>query len=134
MRFGALINDYTLMKTPRSFALAAVTSLILLTGAATSAMAADELVQPMSSSQCGSGQFCLWSATLYGGTFYGTSTSVDSSPGWTAKAVYNRTSHAVRVYSGASGSGSSTCFAPGASSGAMTLSAGSIRVLSATSC
>lgn len=134
MRFAPPTDAFMHVKTPRTVTLAVLASVLLLPLGAGAALGDDDILQPQSSSQCASGRFCLWSGTAYTGTFFSTTTSVDSGPGWTAKPVYNRTTRAVRVYSGTAGGGSSTCFAPGASSASVTVAAASIRVLSTTTC
>ena len=50
------------------------------------------------------------------------------------KALLKGGRHAVRLYSGTAGGGTSQCFAPGAMSASASLVAGSVRVLTTTTC
>ncbi|WP_081444517.1 peptidase inhibitor family I36 protein [Xylanimonas cellulosilytica] len=91
-------------------------------------------IAPTSSAQCATGKFCLWSGAAYTGTFFAASSSVDVQGLSAARAVWNRSNTAVRVYTGAGGSGSYSCFAAGTQIASTTLTAGSIRVQSSTAC
>ncbi|RYV52995.1 peptidase inhibitor family I36 protein [Pengzhenrongella frigida] len=95
-----------------------------------------DLVGPMSSSQCASGTFCLWSSALYAGSFWSTSSqSLVNVGGVTgARSLWNRTGFAVRVYSAAGGGGSSSCFAPGTQKSQVALASFSVKVLTTTAC
>lgn len=96
--------------------------------------AADE-VAPAVAGDCGVSQFCLWSGAFYSGTFTETTSTTAVAVGFSpARSVWNRSSHAAVVYSGPSGTGTATCFAPGAQAGSVSVVAGSMRVLTTTSC
>lgn len=94
-----------------------------------------ELVQAMSSDQCSNSFFCLWSGSSYTGAFTQTVSTVPAPVNsTTAKSVWNRTSKAVRVYSGTGATGSSVCYGPDARSASISITSRSIVVQSGTSC
>ncbi len=135
--------DLTLASPPRprpSRAAAALLTALLVAVtwavAPTSARADDDVAEPYALSQCTSGRFCLWSGAVYTGSFFSTtSTSVVGTGNVSrAQSLWNRTGKAVRVYTGSGGSGSSTCFAPGAQAATTSLQSGSAQVLATTSC
>lgn len=92
-------------------------------------------VQMLSISQCGARSFCLWSNSGFTGTFTQTTspgpTAVSST---TSRSVLNKTGRAVRVFSGANGTGSSVCYAPNAQFSSVSITSRSIVVLSGTAC
>ena len=119
------------MRVVALLALAASSALVAAPGLA------DEPVDgaPASVGQCGSSQFCVWSNAAYAGTFqFVSSTTVKATGMTTARAVWNRSSKAAVVYSGTSGTGTTTCFAPGTKVSSTTAPAKSFRLLSSTSC
>ena len=121
----------------RAFFITLLALITALAGAPTFAGAAQPSTVewgPMSSSQCASGRFCLWSGAIYTGNFFNTTASADVSGMAVAASVWNRTSKAVRVYSSAGGGGSSTCFAPGAQVASTSLAARSVRISTTTTC
>lgn len=121
--------------TARHRATAAVVLALALLGSSAGAAAADDDVTPYSLSQCTTSAFCVWSAAAYQGSIVKTtSTSPVSVPFDWVSSVWNRSSFAARVYSGAGGTGSSVCYAPGAQVASVHVAAGSIRVLTTTSC
>jgi hypothetical protein len=90
-----------------------------------------------SSSQCASGQFCVWSGSLFGGTIWPTSASgtVEApSAVRNSASVLNLNAHAVRVYSGAGATGSSVCYLPGANLASTAVTVGSVRILTTSAC
>lgn len=88
-----------------------------------------------SSSQCAAGRFCLWSGTGYSGTFWSTATTGLQSTGVTsAGSVWNRMSVDVRTYSGAGGTGTSTCWNAGAQAPTVSVGSASVRTMTATTC
>ncbi|WP_081784961.1 peptidase inhibitor family I36 protein [Cellulomonas sp. KRMCY2] len=91
-------------------------------------------VAPASSAQCSAGRACLWSGTLYTGTIFSTTVSGNVSGMTVAGSIWNRTSTAVRVYSAAGGSGSSTCIAPGGQLASTSVAARSVKVMTVTTC
>jgi len=92
-----------------------------------------EDVAPASSGQCPSGSLCVWDGTTYSGTFASTSTSAYKATGiTTAKSVWNHSSYAAEVYSSTLGSGTPTCYAPGAMIPSTSAGAKSFRVLLGT--
>lgn len=111
----------------------AAPALALLTLTATTVPAHAASVEPLSSSACAAGRMCLWGNANYLGTFVSTTTSADMTLS-IARSAWNRTSKAVRVHSGRSGGGSSTCFPPGAQVPSTTLAALSVTVLSTARC
>ncbi|NKY38693.1 hypothetical protein HGA02_03885 [Cellulomonas septica] len=113
--------------------LIAITAAALLATAGVPAVASD--IAPASTSQCAAAAFCVWGATGYAGTFASTtSTSVSSTGISTAKSVWNRSARAAVVYSGAGGTGTAKCFAPGAMVASTTAGAASFRILSTATC
>ncbi|MBN9609256.1 MAG: peptidase inhibitor family I36 protein [Actinobacteria bacterium] len=112
--------------------LASAFVLVMLAVSALSAHAAT--VGPFTSSACPANNMCLWSGAAFTGAFFNTMTSTDIPTLSVAKSVWNRTAKAVRVYSSAGGSGSSTCFAPGTQVSSTTLTARSVVVLPSTTC
>jgi hypothetical protein len=92
-------------------------------------------VSPQSTNQCGASAFCVWSAAGYSGSFrQTTSTSAVAVSFSPVASVWNRSSHAARIYSGSGGTGSSVCYAPGAQVTGVHVTSASMRVLSTTSC
>ncbi|WP_425356581.1 hypothetical protein [Xylanimonas protaetiae] len=71
---------------------------------------------------------------MYAGTFYGTTGNQNVTGLSSAKSVWNRSGRAVRVFSGAAGTGTSQCFAAGVQSASVSVPAGSVRFLTTTSC
>lgn len=117
--------------------IAAIGAFALLFSFLTPAAQADDpvAIQPYSSSQCASGRFCLWSSASYSGSFWSIGTSgthaVSFSP---ARAVWNRTGVAVRVYSGSSGTGSWICYSSGAQVSSTSIPSGSVRTMTSATC
>lgn len=114
-------------------------SLVLATGLALTTSAAvaddDDAYAPLSTSQCTASRICLWTGASSTGLFASATSTIPVPTGFpTARSVWNRSSHAARVYSGVGGTGTSTCFAPGARTSSTLLPAASFRVLSSTSC
>ncbi|QAY63221.1 hypothetical protein ET495_08170 [Xylanimonas allomyrinae] len=103
-------------------------------GLASPAAASAPEVMPLSSASCAAGRFCLWSGSMYAGTFYGTTGNQNVTGLSSAKSVWNRSGRAVRVFSGAAGTGTSQCFAAGVQSASVSVPAGSVRFLTTTSC
>lgn len=91
------------------------------------------VLEPFASSDCPAGNACWWTGVNYTGalTYRASSTAVPLSA---ARSVRNRTTKAVRLYASTSGSGSSTCLAPGAQTAAVSLAVGYVRILGTTSC
>jgi len=90
---------------------------------------------PSSSAQCATGQLCVWASAGYVGRFAAVSSTTIKSTGMSlAGAVRNRSSKAAAVYSGASGSGTATCFAPGAQISSTSVAAASFRLLTTSTC
>lgn len=90
-------------------------------------------VEPLSSSQCGSGGFCIWSGVGYTGSF--SARTSDGTLGFTsAKSYWNRSSKAVRVYVSTSGSGTSTCIPAGLSQSSTALTVGYLDFLTTATC
>lgn len=95
----------------------------------------DDLVQAWSSDQCSNSFFCLWSGSNYTGAFTQTVSTVPAPVNATSsQSVWNRTTRAVRVYSGAGATGSSVCYGPNARSASISIASRSIVVQSGTSC
>lgn len=93
------------------------------------------ILEPLSFSQCLSGNVCVWSGTGYTGDFANTtSTSAANTGILTARSVANRSTKAARVYSGTGGSGSSVCLNPGDQSSSLSIGSQSMRILTVTSC
>lgn len=112
-----------------------VAALVFLVVAVSAPPAAGDGLDPQSSAQCGSGQFCVWSSAAYGGLFKGTaSTSAVNLSFATVRSVWNRSSKAARVYAGANGTGGWTCFAPGAQLASTTVPGQSVRLLATSTC
>lgn len=108
---------------------------LVLAGVAASPAAALDGAEPMSMSQCQAAQFCVWSGAGYTGTEVGTSgTSPVPTSFQTTHSVWNRSSYAARIYSESGGAGTSVCFAPGAEGSSVSVTSGSIRVLTTTAC
>ncbi|MDR2723348.1 MAG: peptidase inhibitor family I36 protein [Cellulomonadaceae bacterium] len=89
---------------------------------------------PRSSTQCATGQFCQWSTANYLGTVYTTTVSAKDTGMATARSVWNRTSKAVRVYSGVNYSGTSVCLKVGQQTPSTSLPAKSVKILSTATC
>lgn len=88
-----------------------------------------------SSSQCAAGRFCLWSGAGYSGTFWSTaSTGLQSTGVSSAGSVWNRMSVDVRTYSGAGGTGTTTCWNAGAQAPTVSVGSASVRTMTATTC
>ncbi|TKR21959.1 hypothetical protein FA014_19000 [Cellulomonas hominis] len=88
-----------------------------------------------SASQCAAGRFCLWSGPGYTGTFWSTaSTGLQNTGVTNAGSVWNRMSVDVRTYSGAGGTGSSTCWNVGAQVPVVSVGSASVRTMTATTC
>ncbi len=105
-----------------------------LVGMTTVPATADDLV-PAVSSDCGASQFCVWSGAFYSGNLKETTSTTAVSVGFSpVRSVWNRKSHAAVVYSGANGTGTETCHAPGDQFTSTSVVAGSTRVLTTTSC
>lgn len=114
---------------------ALVATLVAAVVGLTTAPATADDVTPAVMSDCGASQFCVWSGAFYSGSFAETTSTTAVSVGFSpVKAVWNRTSHAAAVYSGANGTGTATCYAPGAQVASTSVTAGSMRVLTTTSC
>lgn len=126
-------NDRTRTRLRAAGAAALLVGALLVAPASASA---DEDVEPFSLGQCSANHLCLWSATGYTGAFWQTiSTSVVNVSGMTtAKSLWNRSSHAARIYSGTGGSGSSVCVNPGTQTASTTIPAQSARILPGTAC
>lgn len=93
------------------------------------------ILEPLSFSQCLSGNVCVWSGTGYTGDFANTtSTSAVNTGVLTARSVANRSTKAARVYSGTGGTGSSVCLDPGDQSSSTSIGSQSMRILTVTSC
>lgn len=128
------------MTWTRKAVLPLVAALVLLAGSAASAAEdpttdTTDGVAPLSTSQCASGAFCVWSGASGSGSFESTTstTSRDLVIG-TVSSVWNRSSNAARIYSGSGGTGTSVCYAPGAYVASTSVAAGSFRLLLGTSC
>ncbi len=125
-----------------SWRLAAMVAVVGLLGfAPVSATASDEVGEPegiiqlFSESQCVSGNFCVWSAASYSGTFgKATSTSPASTGFSTGMSVWNRSSKAARVYSGTGGTGSWVCYTPSTKISSTSVPARSVALLSGSTC
>jgi hypothetical protein len=127
----------TVSSMRRRAAAVAVSVLALLAfGGMTPAMAADP-GSVSSSSECSAGRFCLWSGALYTGNFWSTTLTTPTNTTAVVKtslSVMNLTGKAVRVFSGIGGSGSSVCYTAGTSLPNTYVTAGSVQVLTGTSC
>lgn len=120
--------------TPRRLPFVTVLALALVGLAAAPGAAADG-PSPAVSSDCDASQFCVWSGSLYTGSLKETTSTTAVAVGFSpVKSVWNRTSHAAVVYSGTGGTGTATCYAPGAQVASVSVTAGSMRVLTTTSC
>ena len=92
-------------------------------------------IDARSLAQCGSGRICLWGAAGFAGTFWSTASSGTVASGiTTAGSVWNRRGTAVRLYSGAGGTGSWTCFAAGEQIPTGTYTVRSVTTMSSASC
>ncbi|WP_123372443.1 peptidase inhibitor family I36 protein [Cellulomonas sp. PhB150] len=122
--------------SPRRLLVASATITVSLAFAAICGPAsADEPASPASASQCPAAALCVWGGTFNSGSFGTTkSTTAVASGVSPAKSVWNRSTHAARVYSGAGGTGTSTCFEPGESVTSTSVGSVSFRVLSTTTC
>lgn len=123
----------------RRAAFVALLASVLVAAPASGVVAQDEDgggIAPASMGQCGASTFCLWSGSLYSGSFAGTaSTSLVNLPFVGAQSVWNRASKSALVYSGLNGTGTATCVTPGTQSGSVSIPARSMRVLTtATTC
>ena len=88
-----------------------------------------------SSSQCPSSSLCLWTGASYSGTFVSTfSTAVYNTGIVTARSVRNRALTAARIYSGTNGTGTTRCYAPGATVRSTAVTARSFRILGTSEC
>ncbi|MEN0129182.1 MAG: peptidase inhibitor family I36 protein, partial [Brevundimonas sp.] len=105
-------------------------------GASLSSVAADgPSIGLLSISQCPSSNLCLWTATPYAGSMAATnSTAVYNTGIVTARSVRNRANTAARLYSGLNGTGTSRCYAAGASVSSTSVTARSFRILGTTDC
>ncbi|MBD8059300.1 peptidase inhibitor family I36 protein [Cellulomonas sp. JH27-2] len=116
-------------------AAAALTLCVAGAALAPAAVADDVDLVPASAGQCEAGQFCVWSSAGYVGTFQSVgSTTVKATAMPVARSVWNRSGKAAAVYSGLSGSGAATCYAPGTQISATSVAAASFRLLSTSSC
>lgn len=119
----------------RAATLVAVVAGFLVAGGATAASASEPLSID-SSAQCSTGQFCLWSGTVYTGVFASISSTatanVTSVP--VARSVRNLTGRAVRLYSGAGGTGSFVCYGSGADLANTSVGSGSVQIQAGTVC
>lgn len=116
---------------------AAVAALALgLTALAPVAQADEDVpVEPLSSSQCASGRFCVWSGTNYSGAFWSTaSVGLQDTTVAVAGSVWNRMGVDVRMYSGTGGSGTIRCWNNGQQNGSVSVGSASIRTMTATTC
>ncbi len=130
---SAVFEDVQVMGIRLARLLAPLVGCLLVVAPAEGAAADD--MSPLSSSQCGSGEFCLWSAPAFQGQLMSaTSGDTMSLPFATSRSVWNRTPHAARVYSGAGGTGSSVCIAPGTQWSSVQIASGSVRVLTSSQC
>lgn len=88
-----------------------------------------------SAAQCPAGSFCIWSGPSYSGAFWSVSgLGLYSSPVAGARSVWNRSAYDVRTYSGAGGTGSSSCWGTGIQLGNVTASAVSVRTMAPSTC
>jgi len=89
----------------------------------------------LSISQCPSSNLCLWTAAPYAGSMAATnSTAVYNTGIATARSVRNRANTAARLFSGLNGTGTSRCYAAGASVSSTSVTARSFRILGTTEC
>ncbi|QAY68784.1 peptidase inhibitor family I36 protein [Xylanimicrobium sp. FW10M-9] len=107
---------------------------VLTVGLAAPAQASSPDVMPLSSASCLAGRFCLWSGSMYTGGFFDATGNQNVTGVSRAMSVWNRSGRAVRVFSGAGGTGTSQCFAAGVQSASVSVPAGSVRFLTTTSC
>lgn len=95
----------------------------------------DAVAAPASTSQCPTGNFCVWSTTVYSGAVATTASTAATNTTFThVGSVWNRSAKAAVVYPQAGGAGTATCYAPGAQLGSTSLTVGSIRILATASC
>ena len=125
--------------TVLSTAFLAVLTLVAATFVSAPASASTTLdggVQPATTAQCAAGRVCLWATTFYGGNFFSTSsTSASNVAVFTvARSTWNNSSKAAYVYSGSGGSGASVCLAPGSKTTSTTLTSGSVKLSTKTTC
>jgi hypothetical protein len=117
---------------------AAVSALVLaLTGLVPTVAAADDdvVITPFSSSQCASGQFCLWSGTGYTGVFFSTGTAGTHTTGISLSgSVWNRTGVAVRAYTGTGATGVWVCYDSGAITSSTSVGSASVRTMTTSVC
>lgn len=92
-------------------------------------------IEALSTSQCGTGRFCLWSGTNFSGAFWSTSAlGTQSTVIGTARSVWNRMGVDVQTFSGAAATGSAQCFGAGAQTGSANAPSVSIRTMDPTTC
>lgn len=80
------------------------------------ATAASAAPTPSSIGQCTSGYFCIWSAADYGGSFqqFSATSSYRQIALSSVNSLYNRRSDRTYLYEGSNGTGSLSCYGPGA--------------------
>ena len=109
-------------------------AVLLCATSVTPALASDE-AEVRSAAQCASGYGCVWTLTNYGGGFFQTTSGLPVSTGMTiAKSAGNRSTYALRIYSGTGGTGTSVCLTPGQMIAAGAIPARSMRVLATIVC
>lgn len=120
----------------RHLRIAAAAALVLgMSALAPAAQADDEPISPLSSSQCDVGHFCIWAGTGYSGAFWQTATLGLQNTGISsAGSVWNRMSVDVRLYSGASGSGTIRCWQNSSANSNVAVPSVSIRTMTSTTC
>lgn len=99
------------------------------------AHADDDTVNAFSAGQCAANRFCIWGAVGYGGAFWSTgSAGTQSTAVATARTVWNRTGVAVRLYSGAGGTGSWVCVDAGGLLTSTSIPSSSVRTMTTSNC
>lgn len=95
----------------------------------------DEEVAAFSSSQCSSGNFCIWSGTGYTGTFWqSASLGLQNTGIGTARSVWNRMGVDVRMYSAVNGGGTIRCWQNGIANSSVSVGSASVRTMTPTTC
>jgi len=127
-------------RRPRAVLVGAVVLLLSALAAPAGAADGDDGTGPVevsatSSSQCGTGRFCLWSGPGYSGTFWSTGTTgLQGTSVASAGSVWNRMAVDVRTYSGAGGTGTVTCWNAGTQTPVASVGSRSVRTMGTTTC
>lgn len=123
------------VRVPIRVALVALASAILLSPALLSPAQAEE-IDPATANQCATGRVCLWSASVYGGSFFSTTSTTAVSVGLftVAHSTWNNSSKAAYVYPGLLGSGLPVCLPPGSTMTSTTLASLSVRLSTSGTC